>query len=125
MRPRQPSARARARTAQVTTNEEFFNGHFPERAIMPGVLQVEAMAQVGGMVCLQEPVTDGTGDFFFAGVNNVKWRKPVVPGDSVGMEMELTAFKKRFGLAKMKGAAYVDGVKVVEGDFQFAMVAAS
>ena len=63
---------------KVTVNEEFFNGHFPLRPIMPGVLQVEAMAQVGGMVCLQEPVTDGKGDFFFAGVNNVKWRRPVV-----------------------------------------------
>ena len=107
---------------KVTTNEEFFNGHFPERPIMPGVLQVEAMAQVGGMVCLQEPVTDGKGDFFFAGVNNVKWRRPVVPGDTLVMEMELTAFKAKFGLCKMKGVAYVDGQKVVEGDFQFAMV---
>jgi len=107
---------------KVTVNEEFFNGHFPARPIMPGVLQVEAMAQVGGMVCLQEPVTDGKGDFFFAGVNNVKWRRPVVPGDTLVMEMELTAFKPRFGLVKMKGVCYVDGNKVVEGDFQFAMV---
>ena len=107
---------------KVTVNEEFFNGHFPARPIMPGVLQVEAMAQVGGMVCLQEPVTDGKGDFFFAGVNNVKWRRPVVPGDTLVMEMELTAFKAKFGLVKMKGVCYVDGKKVVEGDFQFAMV---
>jgi 3-hydroxyacyl-[acyl-carrier-protein] dehydratase len=107
---------------KVTTNEEFFNGHFPNRPIMPGVLQVEAMAQVGGIVALQEPVTDGKGDFFFAGVNNVKWRRPVVPGDTLVMEMELTAFKPRFGLVKMKGVCYVDGQKVVEGDFQFAMV---
>ena len=107
---------------KVTANEEFFNGHFPARPIMPGVLQVEAMAQVGGIVALQEPVTDGKGDFFFAGVNNVKWRRPVVPGDTLVMEMELTAFKKKFGIVKMKGVAYVDGNKVVEGDFQFAMV---
>ena len=107
---------------KVTTNEEFFNGHFPQRPIMPGVLQVEAMAQVGGLVALQEPITDGKGDFFFAGVNNVKWRRPVVPGDTLVMEMELTAFKAKFGLVKMKGVAYVDGQKVVEGDFQFAMV---
>merc|ERR1719230_830986 len=107
---------------KVTVNEEFFNGHFPARPIMPGVLQVEAMAQVGGMVCLQEPVTDGKGDFFFAGVNNIKWRRPVVPGDTLVMEMELTAFKPRFGLVKMKGQCFVDGQKVVEGDFQFAMV---
>ena len=107
---------------KVTANEEFFNGHFPQRPIMPGVLQVEAMAQVGGMVALQPPVTDGKGDFFFAGVNNVKWRRPVVPGDTLVMEMELTAFKPRFGLVKMKGKCFVDGQKVVEGDFQFAMV---
>jgi 3-hydroxyacyl-[acyl-carrier-protein] dehydratase len=107
---------------KVTTNEEFFNGHFPERPIMPGVLQVEAMAQVGGIVALQPPVTDGKGDFFFAGVTDVKWRRPVVPGDTLVMEMELTAFKPRFGLVKMKGVCYVDGQKVVEGTFQFAMV---
>lgn len=107
---------------KVTANEEFFNGHFPARPIMPGVLQLEAMAQVGGLVALQEPITDGKGDFFFAGVNNVKWRRPVVPGDNLIMEMELTAFKPRFGLVKMHGVAYVDGMKVVEGDFQFAMV---
>jgi 3-hydroxyacyl-[acyl-carrier-protein] dehydratase len=107
---------------KVTSNEEFFNGHFPNRPIMPGVLQVEAMAQVGGMVALQEPISDGKGDFFFAGVNNVKWRRPVVPGDTLVMEMELTAFKAKFGLVKMKGKSYVDGQLVVEGDFQFAMV---
>jgi 3-hydroxyacyl-[acyl-carrier-protein] dehydratase len=107
---------------KVTTNEEFFNGHFPERPIMPGVLQVEAMAQVGGMIALQEPITDGKGDFFFTSVNKIKWRRPVVPGDTLVMEMEMTAFKKKFGLVKMKGVAYVDGQKVVEGEFQFAMV---
>merc|ERR1719487_811607 len=74
---------------KVTANEEFFNGHFPTRPIMPGVLQLEAMAQVGGIIALQEPITDGKGDFFFAGVNNVKWRRPVVPGDNLIMEMEL------------------------------------
>lgn len=107
---------------KVTANEEFFNGHFPSRPIMPGVLQLEAMAQVGGIIALQEPITDGKGDFFFAGVNNVKWRRPVVPGDTLVMEMELTAFKPRFGLVKMKGVSYIDGQKVVEGEFQFAMV---
>jgi len=107
---------------KVTTNEEFFNGHFPARPIMPGVLQIEAMAQVGGIIALQEPITDGKGDFFFAGVNNVKWRRPVVPGDTLVMEMELTKFKPRFGIVVMKGTSYIDGKKVVEADFQFAMV---
>jgi len=107
---------------KVTTNEEFFNGHFPERPIMPGVLQIEAMAQVGGMIALQEPISDGKGQFFFSGLDKVKWRKPVVPGDTLVMEMELTAFKPRFGVVKMKGTSYVDGKKVVEAEFQFAMV---
>ena len=107
---------------KVTTNEEFFNGHFPERPIMPGVLQVEAMAQVGGMIALQPPITDGKGDFFFTSVNKIKWRRPVVPGDTLVMEMTMTAFKKKFGLVKMDGVAYIDGQKVVEGEFQFAMV---
>jgi len=107
---------------KVTTNEEFFNGHFPKQPIMPGVLQIEAMAQVGGLIALQEPLTDGKGDFFFAGLDAVKWRKPVVPGDTLVMEMELTKFSPKFGVAKMKGASYVDGVKVVEAEFQFALV---
>merc|ERR1712187_341639 len=107
---------------KVTTNEEFFNGHFPQRPIMSGVLQLEAMAQVGGIIALQEPITDGKGDFFFSGINKVKWRRPVVPGDTLTMEMELTAFKPRFGLVKMKGVSYVDGQKVVEAEFQFAML---
>ena len=106
----------------VSVTDPVFAGHFPDYPIMPGVLQVEAMAQVGGLVALQEPITDGKGDFFFAGVNNVKWRRPVVPGDTLVMEMEMTAFKAKFGLVKMKGVCYVDGQKVVEGDFQFAMV---
>jgi 3-hydroxyacyl-[acyl-carrier-protein] dehydratase len=75
---------------KVTANEEFFNGHFPNRPIMPGVLQVEAMAQVGGLIALQAPISEaggGKGDFFFAGVDNVKWRRPVVPGDTLTMEV--------------------------------------
>lgn len=64
----------------VTMNEPQFTGHFPDRPIMPGVLMIEAMAQLGGIVCLQPPVSDGTGVFFFAGINGVRWRRPVVPG---------------------------------------------
>lgn len=75
---------------KVTVNEQFFTGHFPNRPIMPGVLQVEAMAQVGGIVALQPPISDaggGKGDFFFAGVDGIKWRRPVVPGDTLVMEV--------------------------------------
>eukprot|EP00669_Euglena_mutabilis_P011639 TRINITY_DN6254_c0_g1_i1.p1 TRINITY_DN6254_c0_g1~~TRINITY_DN6254_c0_g1_i1.p1 ORF type:complete len:305 (+),score=85.35 TRINITY_DN6254_c0_g1_i1:22-915(+) len=106
----------------VTMNEPQFIGHFPDRPIMPGVLMIEAMAQVGGVLCLQPPVSDGTGLFFFAGINGVRWRKPVVPGDTLVMEMELVSFKAKFGIAKMKGKAYVDGTLAVDvEEFTFAL----
>ncbi|KAA8500038.1 3-hydroxyacyl-acyl-carrier-protein dehydratase FabZ [Porphyridium purpureum] len=92
----------------VSMNEPQFTGHFPDRPIMPGVLQIEAMAQLGGIVMLQEPITDGKGEFFFAAVDNVKWRKPVLPGDTLVMEMTLKAFKKRFGIGKMSGKAMIE-----------------
>lgn len=94
---------------QVSMNEDQFNGHFPKRAVMPGVLQVEALAQLGGIVALQEPVSDGQGDFFFAGVDGVKWKRPVVPGDTLVMEAHLLSWKPKFGIAKMSGRAFVDG----------------
>lgn len=107
----------------ITANEPQFTGHFPDRPIMPGVLMVEAMAQLGGIICLQQPITDGKGEFFFAGINGVKFRKPVVPGDMLVMEMELLKFKATYGIAKMRGKAYVDGKLAVEVDeFTFAMV---
>lgn len=87
----------------VSMNEPHFTGHFPDRPIMPGVLQVEALAQVAGIVMLQEPISDGKGDFYFGGVDKVRWRRPVVPGDTLVMEMELKSFKPRFGIAKMEG----------------------
>lgn len=90
----------------VTVNEPFFPGHFPARPIMPGVLQVEALAQLGGIVMLQPPFIDKDSadvEFFFGGVDKVKWRKPVVPGDTLVMEMTLTSFKESFGIAKMEG----------------------
>ncbi|CAN0102541.1 unnamed protein product [Ectocarpus sp. 4 AP-2014] len=106
----------------ITNNEPQFTGHFPDLPIMPGVLQVEAMAQLGGLICLQEPCSDGQGTFFFAGVDGVKWRKPVVPGDVLVMEMELVKWKPRFGLAKMTGKAYVDGVLALDvKEFTFAL----
>lgn len=106
----------------ITSNEPQFTGHFPDRPIMPGVLQVEAMAQLGGFVALQPPLAEPGQDFFFGGVDNVKWRKPLVPGDVLVMEMHVTAFKKKFGICKMSGKGYVDGKVAVEGDFTFAIV---
>lgn len=101
----EPGKRAVA-IKNVSINEPHFTGHFPDRPIMPGVLQVEALAQTGGIVMLQHeenPIKDGEGDFFFGGVDRVKWRKPVVPGDTLVMEMTLDSFKPRFGIAKMTG----------------------
>lgn len=132
----------------VTMNEPHFIGHFPDRPIMPGVLQVEALAQLAGIVCLQmegsEPGTSllapfsfslvchpfyisypvsyttlhlVTGAvFFFAGVDGVKWKKPVVPGDMLVMEVEIKKWNKRFGIATATGRAYVDGEMAVELD---------
>jgi 3-hydroxyacyl-[acyl-carrier-protein] dehydratase len=93
----------------ITANEPQFTGHFPDRPIMPGVLMIEAMAQLGGIICLQEPLSDGKGLFFFAGINGVRWKTPVTPGDDLIMEMNLISFDQRLGLATMTGKAYVGG----------------
>ncbi|KAF5731945.1 (3R)-hydroxymyristoyl- acyl-carrier-protein dehydratase [Tripterygium wilfordii] len=105
----------------VTINDNFFPGHFPERPIMPGVLMVEAMAQVGGIVMLQPEVGGSRENFFFAGVDKVRFRKPVIAGDTLVMRMTLVKLQKRFGIAKMEGKAYVGGDVVCEGEFLMAM----
>ncbi|KAK4438203.1 3-hydroxyacyl-[acyl-carrier-protein] dehydratase FabZ [Sesamum alatum] len=105
----------------VTINDNFFPGHFPERPIMPGVLMVEAMAQVGGLVMLQPEVGGSRDNFFFAGIDKVRFRKPVIAGDTLVMRMNLVKLQKRFGIAKMEGKAYVGGEVVCEGEFLMAM----
>ncbi|MCO5595751.1 hypothetical protein L7F22_049799 [Adiantum nelumboides] len=105
----------------VTINDNFFPGHFPERPIMPGVLMVEAMAQVGGIVMLQPEVGGSKENFFFAGIDKVRFRKPVIAGDTLVMRMNLVKLQKRFGIAKMEGKAYVGGEVVCEGEFLMAM----
>ncbi|HEY9906240.1 MAG TPA: 3-hydroxyacyl-ACP dehydratase FabZ [Thermosynechococcaceae cyanobacterium] len=104
----------------VTFNEPHFQGHFPGRPIMPGVLIVEAMAQVGGVVLTQ--MEDAQGKLFmFAGIDKVKFRRPVVPGDQLVMTVELVSIKRRrFGW--MKGQAEVDGRLVAEGELMFSLV---
>lgn len=104
----------------VTFNEPHFQGHFPGRPIMPGVLIVEAMAQVGGVVLTQmADVQDGL--FMFAGIDKVRFRRPVVPGDQIIMSVELLWVKKRrFG--KMYGRAEVDGQLAAEGELMFSLV---
>lgn len=104
----------------VTFNEPHFQGHFPGRPIMPGVLIVEAMAQVGGVVLTQmADVQEGL--FMFAGIDKVRFRRPVVPGDQLVMTVELLWVKKRrFG--KMQGRAEVDGQLAAEGELMFSLV---
>ena len=87
----------------VTLNEPQFQGHFPDRPLMPGVLIVEAMAQVGGLIVSQMPDLP-KGLFVFAGIDSVRFRRPVVPGDQLLISCELISIKrKRFG--KVKGEA--------------------
>ena len=95
----------------VTINEPQFQGHFPNRPLMPGVLIVESMAQVGGIIGTQMPELP-KGLFVFAGINKVKFRRPVVPGDQLVITCELLSIKRqRFG--KVKGEAHVDGKLVL------------
>lgn len=104
----------------VSFNEPHFQGHFPGRPIMPGVLIVEAMAQVGGVVLTQLPNLP-EGLFMFAGIDKVRFRRPVVPGDQLVMKLELICVKqRRFG--KMHGRAEVDGQLVTEGELMFSLV---
>ncbi len=104
----------------VTINEPQFQGHFPGRPLMPGVLIVEAMAQVGGILVTQMPDLP-KGLFVFAGIDNVRFRRPVVPGDQLIISCELLSLKrKRFG--KVHGEASVDGHLVCSGDLMFSLV---
>lgn len=99
----------------VTMNELFFQGHFPDHPIMPGVLILEAMAQAGGIMLLNQ--LDNPADYvaYFASIDNVKFRKPVLPGDTLRFEMKVISLKRN--LSKMHGDAYVGNEKVAEGDF--------
>jgi 3-hydroxyacyl-[acyl-carrier-protein] dehydratase len=103
----------------VTINEPFFQGHFPGYPLMPGVTIVEAMAQVGGVVLTQLPEYNG-GLFVFAGIDGVRFRRQVVPGDRLIMTVELEYFKRR--LAKMKARAEVDGQTATAGELLFSLV---
>lgn len=104
----------------VTLNEPQFQGHFPGRPLMPGVLIVEAMAQVGGLIVTQMPDLP-KGLFVFAGIDGVRFRRPVVPGDQLLITCELLGLKrKRFG--KVHAEAMVDGERVCSGELMFSLV---
>ncbi|MBP2645983.1 MAG: (3R)-hydroxymyristoyl-(acyl-carrier-protein) dehydratase [Firmicutes bacterium] len=103
----------------VTINEQFFQGHFPGKPIMPGVLLLEAMAQVGGVAMLATEEHHGKLAVF-AGMDRVKFRRPVVPGDQVRMVAELT--RVRGSMGKIWAEAFVEDELVAEGEFLFALI---
>ncbi|EIE22913.1 beta-hydroxyacyl-dehydratase FabZ [Coccomyxa subellipsoidea C-169] len=105
----------------VTANDNFFTGHFPERKIMPGVLQVEAMAQLGGIVMMDPEDQTAKKNFFFGGIDGCKFRRPVVPGDTLMMRVELTKFNPRFGIAKMSAKAYIGKALCCEAELTLVM----
>ncbi|MDQ6982769.1 MAG: 3-hydroxyacyl-ACP dehydratase FabZ [Mariprofundus sp.] len=97
----------------VTFNEPQFAGHFPKHPVMPGVLLIEAMAQAGGMLAFQSVEDDREYLVYFTGIDGVRFRKPVRPGDQV--IFELTCLRRRGMMWKLRGQAFVDGALVCEG----------
>ena len=103
----------------VTINEPYFQGHFPGHPIMPGVLQLEAIAQVAGILMLRQAENSGKIAYFMS-AESVKWRKPVRPGDVLIIDVELT--KSRGKIGKAKGTCLVDNEIVSEADVTFMLV---
>jgi 3-hydroxyacyl-[acyl-carrier-protein] dehydratase len=102
-------------------NEPWFLGHFPENPIMPGVLVIESFAQIGGVLAfVTEPFDLSTKLMVFLGVDRAKFRKPIVPGDRV--DLEVRVLYRREGVWKMKGLATVDGVPVAEAEIMTGIV---
>ncbi len=104
----------------VTINEPFFTGHFPEYPIMPGVLVVEAMAQAGGVLLLPEIPDRHKKLMVFTGIERAKFRRPVVPGDQLRIEIEILNW--RVSAAKLEGKAFVDGKLACEATILCALV---
>lgn len=106
----------------VTINEPFFQGHFPGHPIMPGVLIMEALAQTGGVGALN--MKDNLGKLaYFLSINNARFRKPVVPGDTLRLEVDL--LKTKLSVMQVRGVAKVGDEVVAEGDLMFAFVTPS
>lgn len=104
----------------VTINENFFQGHFPDRPVMPGVLIIEAMAQTGGVLIMQEFENIHEYVIFFMTIDKVKFRKPVIPGDQIRLEVEVMFFRRN--TCKLKGRALVDGKVVASCEFSSMLV---
>jgi 3-hydroxyacyl-[acyl-carrier-protein] dehydratase len=106
----------------VSANEPFFQGHFPDEPIMPGVLIIEALAQAGGMLVSQAMRAENPADTrlgVLAGVDGFRFRRPVRPGDA--LRLEVTLAKMRGPVGKLQGRATVDGQLVAEGEITFAL----
>lgn len=102
----------------VTMNEPFFQGHFPDYPVMPGVLIVEALAQVGTVALLSLPDNEGKLAFF-AGIEKIRFKKQVIPGDVLRLDAELTRVRGSFGIGAVR--ATVDGQLTAEGEIMFAI----
>lgn len=96
----------------VTMNEQFFQGHFPGKPVMPGVLVIEAMAQAGGVLAAMEAGGIDDHVIFFISIDKAKFRRPVVPGDQIRLEAELIYLRRK--ICKLQAKAYVDGKVVAE-----------
>jgi 3-hydroxyacyl-[acyl-carrier-protein] dehydratase len=104
----------------VTFNEPYFPGHIPSRPLMPGVLQIESMAQVGGVILMQIPELKGKF-FAFAGIDKARFRRPIVPGDRLIMTVELLSLKGK-RIAKMQGKGEVEGQLAVQAEMLFSLI---
>jgi len=104
----------------VTINEPFFQGHFPAAPVMPGVLIIESMAQVAGVLLYRDLAEKENKLIYFTGIENAKFRRPVVPGDQLRIEMEMVSRKNQFG--KMAGRATVEGKLAAEAKLLFGIV---
>jgi UDP-3-O-[3-hydroxymyristoyl] N-acetylglucosamine deacetylase / 3-hydroxyacyl-[acyl-carrier-protein] dehydratase len=105
----------------VTFNEPFFVGHFPGNPIMPGVLQIEALAQTGGILAINAMAGGGQYDTYFLKIDNCKFKAKVVPGDTMVMKLEL-ANPIRRGIVEMRGTVYVGNKVVTEADLMAQLV---
>ena len=102
----------------ITINEPYFQGHFPNMPVMPGVLIIESMAQVGGVVLLSEEKYKGKTPYF-AGINKARFRKKIVPGDILKMEVEITKIRGSVGIGQ--GVAFIGENIAAESEFLFAI----
>jgi len=103
----------------VTTNEEFFNGHYPGHPVMPGVLIIEAMAQVGGFAMMDSDEESADKVPYFAGIDKARFRKPVIPGDQLIIEAKVLKLRGKIG--KLETKALVDDEVVAEAKLMFAI----